>query len=93
MDSGKYWNMHETTIAEQNKVSIKELTKNMNPSTPFRIYLPDFFNIPSFEDKPIGNGSAGKSSHPVLKEDAFLKKRIKDLTTLAEGMKRAKNIK
>lgn len=41
---------HETTIAELNKVSIRETPQHYHPNYPLRISLPEYFNIPSFKD-------------------------------------------
>ena len=51
----RHRNIQDTTIAEFNKVSIKDTQKHLSTNVPFRIALPEFFNIPCFEDNPITN--------------------------------------
>jgi hypothetical protein len=61
--------------------------------------LPDFFNIPKFSDREIDFRAAinhhQEGSNPIFafKQEKGLRKKLKDISILAEGMKRAKNIR
>jgi hypothetical protein len=61
--------------------------------------LPDFFNIPKFIDREIDFRATtdlnqdGNNPIFALKQEKGLKKKLKDISILAEGMKRAKNIR
>ncbi len=61
--------------------------------------LPDFFNIPKFIDREINFRTVidpnQEANNPILalKQEKGLKKKLKDISILAEGMKRAKNIR
>jgi hypothetical protein len=41
------------TLAEINRVSARSRPPRLSPSCPLRITLPDFFNIPRFQDMPL----------------------------------------
>ena len=67
IESIKHRHNLETTIAEFNKVSIKAPKKQINCTAPFRISLPDYFNIPCFEEKSILHKKEVEGEHPKLK--------------------------
>lgn len=52
---------HPTTIAEINQVCHKNHKITLDASKPYRITLPDYFNIPRFEDKSIIEGQEESS--------------------------------
>lgn len=51
------------TIAEINNVSAKTHKIVLDISKPYRILLPDYFNIPKFEDKNVINQSEEASQN------------------------------
>ena len=83
------------TIAQFNQVSLKERKCNFTIDKPYRIQLPEYFNIPPFQDTEFQFQNADQQEEKKLKivNDTLLLKKLKDLGVLAEGMKRAKNTK
>lgn len=83
------------TIAQFNKVSLKERKCNLTIDKPYRIQLPEYFNIPPFKDIEFQFENKDRQEEKNIKiiNDTLLLKKLKDLGVLAEGMKRAKNTK
>ena len=55
--------------------------------------LPDYFNIPRFIDRDLFHPPTEEAFFAQRRADADLQRKVKDLGILAEGMRRAKNIK
>jgi len=84
------------TIAELNHVSSRHHNPVYSASKPFRIVLPDYFNIPKFTDQPIIGHLPSSSNREIIAQirtSIEVKRKLKDLEVLAMGMHRAKSIK
>ena len=84
------------TLAEVNQVSSRNTNPIYSINKPFRIMVPDYFNIPKFSDRPV-IGEVPELSHreviAKMRAEIEVKRKLKDLEVLAMGMKRAKSIK
>ena len=84
------------TLAEVNQVSTRNIHQIYSIQKPFRILVPDYFNIPKFQDRHL-LGSVPELTHREIiikmKAEIEVKRKLKDLEVLAMGMKRAKSIK
>lgn len=83
------------TLAELNHVSPRALPPRYFSDRPARIFLPDYFNIPKFQDCSLFAPAPSSEERMVsrLRGEAGVRQQLRDLSILGEGMRRARNIK
>jgi hypothetical protein len=59
---------NDLTLAEFNKVSLKDKRHTYSITKPYRIHLPEYFNIPEFKDTELNfsNDHSGRKDVRVL---------------------------